>query len=322
METYTKVVLYTGSDGYARFREEPVPLEGGKPAARLSALMPSGGYQLRRSPPGFRSEFHCTEHPQWVFILGGRMEIGLQDGTSRVFAPGQHFHSADVADGSLEVQQARFREALALLPARPQVLHAENSPAVERQSPSPWDVVRPGVFLYGVGGGPGSALQPDGVAHLRAEVVELHEVRGGEGVSYGATWRAAGPRRVATLAIGYADGYRRLFSSRGEVLIRGRRAPVVGRVTMDMTMVDVTGVGCDVGDAATLLGRGGDDQLDINEVSAAVDLLPYELLVGLRLRVPRLYLGAPPRLHDTLPPRDVPHHSLADRIDSTRGATT
>mgnify|MGYP001162093142 CR=1 FL=1 len=107
METYTKVVLYTGTDGYARFREEPVPLEGGKPAARLSALMPSGGYQLRRSPPGFRSEFHCTENPQWVIILRGSMEIGLQDGTSRVFAPGQHFHSADVLPAGETFDPAR-----------------------------------------------------------------------------------------------------------------------------------------------------------------------------------------------------------------------
>lgn len=225
-----------------------------------------------------------------------------------------HFHSADLSDGSLEVQQGRFREALDVLPVRPRVLHAENSPAVERQAPSPWDVVRPGVFLYGVGGGPGSALEPEPVAHLRARVVEVHEVRVGEGVSYGATWRAEGPRRVATLAIGYADGYRRLFSSRGQVLVRGRRVPVVGRVTMDMTMVDVTEVPCEVGDAATLLGRAGDDQLDINAMSAAADLLPYELLVGLRLRVPRLYLGAPPRLHDTARPDDVLHPFPSDPI--------
>ena len=94
--TFTKVVLFTDADGRARFREEAVPLAEGKPQARLSALMPSGGVQLRQSPVGFRSEFHCTENPQWVFILGGRMEIGLQDGSSRVFAVGQHFYSADV----------------------------------------------------------------------------------------------------------------------------------------------------------------------------------------------------------------------------------
>jgi hypothetical protein len=93
---FTKIVLFTDADGRARFREEAVPLAEGKPQARLSALMASGGYQLRMSPVGFRSEFHCTENPQWVFILGGVMEIGLQDGSSRTFAPGQHFYSADV----------------------------------------------------------------------------------------------------------------------------------------------------------------------------------------------------------------------------------
>jgi len=92
---FTKVVLYTGEDGRARFREEAVPLTEGKPQARLSALMPSGGLQLRTSPVGFRSDFHCTENPQWLFVLGGAMEIGLQDGSKRVFTPGQHFYSAD-----------------------------------------------------------------------------------------------------------------------------------------------------------------------------------------------------------------------------------
>ena len=96
MSNFTQVVLFTDTDGRARFREEAVPLTEGKPAARLSALMPSGGYQLRESPVGFRSEFHCTENPQWVFILAGQMEIGLQDGSSRVFGPGQHFYSADL----------------------------------------------------------------------------------------------------------------------------------------------------------------------------------------------------------------------------------
>ncbi len=96
MTTFTKTILFTDTDGRARFREEAVPLTEGKPAARLSPLMPSAGYQLRHSPVGFRSEFHCTGDPQWVFILGGQMEIGLQDGSSRVFKAGEHFYSADV----------------------------------------------------------------------------------------------------------------------------------------------------------------------------------------------------------------------------------
>jgi hypothetical protein len=92
---FTQVVLETGPDGRARFVERVIPLSEGKPMARLSVLMPSGGLQLRMSPVGFRSDFHCTENPQWLFVLGGQMEIGLQDGSSRVFGPGQHFYSAD-----------------------------------------------------------------------------------------------------------------------------------------------------------------------------------------------------------------------------------
>ena len=93
--TFTQVILETGPDGRARFREQRIALTEGKPAARLSALMPSGGLQLRQSPVGFRSEFHCTETPQWLFVLEGAMQIGLQDGSTRSFGPGEHFFSAD-----------------------------------------------------------------------------------------------------------------------------------------------------------------------------------------------------------------------------------
>ncbi len=93
---FSKTVLFTDHDGRARWRDEALSLQVAKPLVSLSALLPSGGLQLRASPPGFRSAFHCTETPQWVFILGGAMEIGLQDGSSRVFRPGQHFYSADV----------------------------------------------------------------------------------------------------------------------------------------------------------------------------------------------------------------------------------
>ena len=95
MVEFHKVVLYTDGSGRARFRDESIPLDQGTPQARLSAWLAGGGCQLRHSPVGFRSDFHCTSAPQWVFILGGRMEIGLRDGSSRIFEPGQHFYSAD-----------------------------------------------------------------------------------------------------------------------------------------------------------------------------------------------------------------------------------
>src|SRR5436190_14007845 len=93
--TFTKVTLFTDRDGRARFRDEPVALTEGTPQAMLSKVLPSSGLQLRHSPVGFRSQWHCTPDPQWVFILGGEMEIGLQDGSSRLFKAGQHFYSTD-----------------------------------------------------------------------------------------------------------------------------------------------------------------------------------------------------------------------------------
>ncbi|MGE0097698.1 MAG: hypothetical protein AB7S86_05055 [Hydrogenophaga sp.] len=95
MTTFTQVILYTDTDGRARFRDAGIALDEGSPAARLSAMLPASGCQLRQSPVGFRSEFHCTGAPQWLFVLQGCMEIGLQDGSWRAFGPGQHFYSAD-----------------------------------------------------------------------------------------------------------------------------------------------------------------------------------------------------------------------------------
>lgn len=96
MNIFNQIFLFTDTDGRAKFRKEPLALAEGTPQALLSSLMPSGGLQLRHSPVGFRSQFHCSPHTQWVFILGGIMEIGLQDGTSRLFKPGEHFYSADL----------------------------------------------------------------------------------------------------------------------------------------------------------------------------------------------------------------------------------
>jgi alanine racemase len=146
------------------------------------------------------------------------------------------------------------------------------------------------VFLYGVGSGAGVEVEP--VAALRARVVDLRVVPRGETVSYSGSYRATRDRRVATLAVGYADGYRRSLGNRGTVLVGGRLAPVVGHVTMDMTMVDVTDVPCDLGDVATLLGRDGDRCLTAAEVAAAGGLSPYELLTGLRARPPRRHVGS------------------------------
>jgi hypothetical protein len=96
MHNFTKVILFTDTDGRARFKDEIVTLDQGNPQSMLSQVFASGGYQLRHSPVGFRSQFHCSTVPQWVFILGGLMEIGLQGGITRVFQPGEHFFSDDL----------------------------------------------------------------------------------------------------------------------------------------------------------------------------------------------------------------------------------
>lgn len=246
----------------------------------------------------------------WVESGGGTWHLAIDTGMNRAGVPWReiatvaplvaahppngaftHFHSAERNDGSVEVQQARFRDALRLLGTTIPLLHAENSPGIERQAPSPWSIARPGVFLYGVGGEAGAGVAPRPVANLRARIVELRTIHEGDTVSYSATYRASARRRIATLACGYADGYRRAFGNRGIVLVNGRRAPVVGMVTMDMTMLDVTDVPCDVGDVATLIGRDGDELVDVNDAARVAELSPYELLVGLRMRVPRRYAG-------------------------------
>ena len=96
MATFRQVVLFTDTDGRAKFRDEVIALEQGTPQSMLSEVFTSGGYQLRTSPVGFRSQFHCSGHTQWCFILQGHMEIGLQGDMSRVFKPGEHFYSADL----------------------------------------------------------------------------------------------------------------------------------------------------------------------------------------------------------------------------------
>jgi alanine racemase len=200
-----------------------------------------------------------------------------------------HFHSADLDDDSRDQQEARFDEALGLLPERPALIHAENGPAVEGRAPSRWSLVRPGIFLYGVSTRAASPLVPQPVASVHARIVELRTIAEGDTVSYGATWRAPGTRRIATVPVGYADGYRRSLGNRGVALLRGQRIHVAGRVTMDMTMLDVTDTDAALGDVVTLLGRDGDDVVTVSELAALGELSPYELLTGLRERLPRLH---------------------------------
>lgn len=255
---------------------------------------------------GFASEIEA-----WKQAGGGPWHLSIDTGMSRAGIPWRevatirnlvgllppegaftHFHSAELDDGTLELQEKRFREAIATLPSRPPLLHAANSAAIARQGRSAWDLARPGIFLYGVGSGRTAAIQPENVVNLRAPIVEIRNLESGDSVSYGATLRVERPARIATLAVGYADGYPRSLSGSSSVLVGGTLAPIAGRVTMDMTMIDVTTIKCDVGDVATLIGRAGDTVLTVERVADDAGMSPYELLTGLRSRVERTYTGA------------------------------
>lgn len=204
-----------------------------------------------------------------------------------------HFHSAQMRDGSRDEQEKRFAQCIAELPVRPAILHADNSPAIEHRAPSPFNLARPGIFLYGVGSGHGARITPDPVAAVRGRVVEIRAIKAGDTVGYAAAWKAARDSRIATVSLGYADGYRRGLGNKAQVLVNGQRTPVVGHVTMDMTMLDVTDRSCAVGDVVTFIGRAGDAAITVQDVADIGGFSPYEILTGLRGRLPRQYTGDP-----------------------------
>jgi alanine racemase len=203
-----------------------------------------------------------------------------------------HFHSAERNDGSLEQQERRFREAMDTLPGRPPVVHTENSGAIARRDRSVWNCVRPGLFLYGAGSGDSAMLEPEPVVSMHGRVVDIRRIRDGDTVSYDATYRAVGDRRIATVSLGYADGYPRALSNRGCARLGVARVPVAGVVTMDMTMLDVTDATCALGDVATLIGGEGGDRISLDAVARTADMSSYELLTGLRNRIARVYRTA------------------------------
>lgn len=200
-----------------------------------------------------------------------------------------HFHSAELDDGTMEAQEERFVSALARLSVKPKLTHTDNSAALARHGKTGRDLVRPGIFLYGVGSGPTAAVQPEPVVSLRARVVEIRGIEPGDTVSYDAIFKAKRKTQLATVSVGYADGYPRALGNVAQVSIRGKLAPIAGVVTMDMTMVDVTDITCEVGDVATLIGRDGPNLLTVEDVVAPAGLSAYEMLTGLRSRIERRY---------------------------------
>ena len=194
-----------------------------------------------------------------------------------------HFHSADEHPATIDQQWRRFQEILSALPRRPELVHAANSGAALREKRFAADMVRPGIFLYG---GEAGGRYPSTVVSLRARVVAVRQVAAGDSVSYGATWTAEQDTTLATLGAGYADGIHRSLSNRGKVELKGELAPIVGRVTMDMTMVALPeGMSARPGDVATIFGG----RIPIDLQAAAAGTIAYELLTSMSGRVERHY---------------------------------
>jgi len=205
-----------------------------------------------------------------------------------------HFATADDPESPLfNVQRLRFERALAdidALGARPRYRHAANSAALLRDSRVWWDRVRPGLLLYGIVPPPLAATLPlTPVITLGSRVVAVKGLRSGEGLGYGARFTAQDPRTIAIVPAGYADGLDLRLGGRGSILIRGRRAPIVGAVSMDMLAADVTGLDASPGDEVVIIGSQGDDCIDVREMAATIGTIPYEILCRIGARIERLY---------------------------------
>ncbi len=209
-----------------------------------------------------------------------------------------HLACADDPASPMTAQQLeRFLEACAhfdRIGAPMPLRHLANSGGVLHFPETALDMVRPGIALYGVLPDPESQRTVDlrPVLSLVSQVVYFKVVQAGHSVSYGATWAPTRDTRVVTIPIGYGDGYPRSLSSRGEVLIRGARYPIVGRVCMDQFMVDLGPDGTAYNeDPVVLIGRQGDAEIACEAVAQAAGTIPYEILVGLNDRIPREYFG-------------------------------
>jgi alanine racemase len=208
-----------------------------------------------------------------------------------------HFASADEADKSPTANQlASFVDLVSRLRSsglEVSRVHAANSAAFLALPDSHLGLARLGISTYGLL--PSSAVRAEGVElqsvlELKTRIIQLKQVPAGFVVSYGSTWRAPEPTAIATVAIGYADGLNRQLSSRGEMLVCGRRAPIVGRVCMDLTMLDVGHIPeARLGDEAVVIGEQGEEVIGADEIAARTGTINYEVLTSIAVRVPRFY---------------------------------
>ncbi len=231
------------------------------------------------------------EVPKMAQVLGHRREV-------KVSGLMTHFACADGTDTqSIDAQLDLFDEAtaaLASLGIEPSVRHAANSAAILKSPRAHLDIVRPGIALFGVQPSAGICKELRPVMQVRTELSAVREIAAGQSVGYGATWTAQRTSRIATIPMGYADGLARALSNRAELLVRGKRVPVAGVISMDMTMLDVTEIpDVRVGDECVVLGtqKGplGQDSISAEEIASRLGTIPWEVLTDISRRVPRFY---------------------------------
>ena len=239
-----------------------------------------------------RSGFDWRQAAQWGPVVAARHRPAMR--WTGCFT---HLHSADEDPTTVPVQWQRLVDVLSSIPHPDEdfLIHAQNSAGAlcaRRLSSGDYrvDAVRPGIFLYGGAAGAGWG-EPEGVASLRARVVHLCDASPETTVGYGATYAARGWERWATLAIGYGDGLPRALGNTGQALLGGRRVPIVGRISMDLTVVNISGSdGVEPGDVATLIGESGTERITVDEVARLAGTISYEVLTGLSPRLPRIWL--------------------------------
>ncbi len=239
-----------------------------------------------------RIGFSAAELNLWLPELAGLEALKLQG----LFS---HFsHAERVEGGYTRNQLERFHGVLKRLDDagyRIPLIHLANSAAVISLPPSHFGMVRPGLMLYGIHPcaemAPQVSLRP--VLSWKTRVLQLKWLPGGSPISYGQTFVTQRESLIATLPVGYADGYPRLLSNRGAVLVRGKRAPVVGRICMDLTMVDVTQIpGVEQGDEVVLIGDQEGETISADEMAGWAETISYEILTSISARVPRIYYSS------------------------------
>jgi len=203
-----------------------------------------------------------------------------------------HFAGAEELDDFTSRQLKRFKSFISNIDTAGYILHAANSAAVMYHRESHLDMVRVGLSMYGLypSGGKRTSVNLKPALQFKTHVVYVKKVPAGTPLSYGSTYITKKETTIATLPVGYADGLPRALSNKGEVLIKGKRYPIAGRVCMDLTLVDVGNSSIKPGDEVALIGRQGNEAISTDDVAKLADTISYEVICGIGKRVPRVYI--------------------------------